>query len=123
MIWRARRAPPATSEMLGSSAIRAASVTAVWLGKDDNSPMHKMTGGIAPAELWRNFMSAALPRLNVQAIPGGRSPPPTQDVIGDILANTSGMSEGANITGQGGSETPDSAGEHPPPPPAPLPMP
>jgi penicillin-binding protein 1A len=46
-------------------------VTAVWVGRDDNTPMRKVTGGGAPAEIWRDFMVAALPRLAAQAIPGG----------------------------------------------------
>jgi penicillin-binding protein 1A len=51
-------------------------VTAVWVGKDDNTPMRKVTGGGAPAEIWRDFMVAALPRLAAQPIPGGPAPPP-----------------------------------------------
>ncbi len=50
-------------------------VTAVWVGKDDNTPMRKVTGGGAPAEIWRDFMVAALPRLAAQPIPGGPAPP------------------------------------------------
>jgi penicillin-binding protein 1A len=46
-------------------------VAAVWVGKDDNTPMRKVTGGGAPTEIWRDFMVAALPRLAIQAIPGG----------------------------------------------------
>jgi len=62
-------------------------VTAVWLGRDDNKPMRGVTGGGAPAAVWRDFMSAALPRLNVQAIPGGTvEPPPVDDPIGDLLS-------------------------------------
>jgi len=64
-------------------------VTAVWLGRDDNKPMRRVTGGGAPAGVWHDFMSAALPRLNTQPIPGGViAPPPVEpsgDVIGDIL--------------------------------------
>nr|MDQ2861404.1 PBP1A family penicillin-binding protein [Pseudomonadota bacterium] len=44
---------------------------AVWVGKDDNRPMRRVTGGGAPAEIWRNFMVAALPRLDAKPIPGG----------------------------------------------------
>ena len=43
---------------------------AVWVGRDDNTPMHKVTGGGAPTEIWRDFMVAALPRLAAQSIPG-----------------------------------------------------
>lgn len=45
--------------------------TAVWVGKDDNTPMRKVTGGGAPAEIWRTFMASALPRLDVRPIPEG----------------------------------------------------
>jgi penicillin-binding protein 1A len=44
---------------------------AVWLGKDNNTPMYKVTGGGAPSEIWRNFMADALPRLAAQSIPDG----------------------------------------------------
>lgn len=49
-------------------------VTAVWVGKDDNKPMRRVTGGGAPAGIWRDYMTAALPRLKVQPIPGGVLP-------------------------------------------------
>ena len=49
-------------------------VVAVWVGKDDATPMKRVTGGGAPAEIWHNFMAAALPRLVTQAIPGGAAP-------------------------------------------------
>ncbi|MFC3067948.1 transglycosylase domain-containing protein [Phenylobacterium soli] len=61
-------------------------VTAVWVGKDDNTPMKKVTGGAAPAGIWRDYMTAALPRLKVEPIPGGEAPPPEPaDAIGDLL--------------------------------------
>ena len=31
----------------------------VWFGNDDDSPMHKITGGNAPAILWSDFMKKA----------------------------------------------------------------
>jgi penicillin-binding protein 1A len=95
-------------------------VTAVWVGKDDDTPMRRVTGGMAPAELWHGFMAAALPKLKVQPIPGGRSPPPAQsdDLITDILSNTSGMSQGADTSGLDGS-TPSAADSQPQPPPKP----
>ncbi|HEY8615924.1 PBP1A family penicillin-binding protein [Phenylobacterium sp.] len=46
-----------------------------WLGRDDNAPMGRITGGGAPAELWRTVMSSAVKRLPVQAIPYGRPAP------------------------------------------------
>ena len=60
---------------------------AVWTGRDDNTPMRGVTGGGPPAEIWRAFMAASLPRLNVQTIPGGPAPAPrVTDTIGDILS-------------------------------------
>ncbi|MDP3746337.1 MAG: penicillin-binding protein 1A [Phenylobacterium sp.] len=61
-------------------------VTAVWVGKDDNKPMKRVTGGNAPAGIWRDFMAAALPRLKTQEIPGGTAAPaPETDPIGDVI--------------------------------------
>jgi penicillin-binding protein 1A len=62
-------------------------VTAVWVGKDDNTPMRRVTGGTVPAEVWRTFMAAALPRLQVRAIPAGPAATGvfTADPIGDLL--------------------------------------
>jgi penicillin-binding protein 1A len=45
--------------------------TVVWMGRDDNAPMGKITGGGAPAELWRGVMGVAVKRLPVTAIPLG----------------------------------------------------
>jgi len=62
-------------------------VTAVWVGKDDNRPMRRVTGGAAPAGIWHDYMTAALPRLKVQPIPGGdyRVPGQSPDAIGQII--------------------------------------
>ena len=53
----------------------------VWMGRDDAAPMGGITGGGAPAMLWRGFMTTALRRLPVSAIPPGppapTPPPPT----------------------------------------------
>ena len=61
-------------------------VTAVWIGRDDNTPMKRVTGGGAPAEIWRGFMARALPHLQAQAIPGGAPTAPPGDAIGNLLA-------------------------------------
>ncbi len=89
-------------------------VTAVWTGKDDDTPMHRITGGMAPADLWRAFMSAALPHLKVGPIPGGPVPAPQQDLIGDILANSTGASEGANTTDGTAPDATDDGAKTPP---------
>ena len=88
-------------------------VAAVWVGKDDNTPMRKVTGGGAPAEIWRAFMSAALPRLAVGPIPAGPNPPPAaepqSDPVGDLLNQTGENGEGDPLVG--GSVPADGDGE------------
>jgi penicillin-binding protein 1A len=32
----------------------------VWVGRDDDSSLGKISGGTVPARIWRNFMSSAL---------------------------------------------------------------
>ena len=49
--------------------------TVVWMGRDDNTSMRGVTGGSAPAELWRGYMAKAMKRLPVTAIPFGPPPP------------------------------------------------
>ncbi|WP_240913916.1 penicillin-binding transpeptidase domain-containing protein [Sphingomonas sp. HDW15A] len=44
-------------------------VVGVWVGRDDDKSLGKVTGGTAPAQIWRRFMSSAL------AIDGRRGPP------------------------------------------------
>ena len=63
-------------------------VTAVWTGRDDNTSMKRVTGGGAPAQIWKSFMQGALPRLKAQPIPGGEAPPVDNgpDPIGDLLS-------------------------------------
>ena len=61
---------------------------AVWVGKDNNTPMKAVTGGTFPARVWRTFMTSALPRLRVSTIPGGvpsAAAPASGDPIGDLL--------------------------------------
>ncbi|MEO7026548.1 MAG: PBP1A family penicillin-binding protein, partial [Caulobacteraceae bacterium] len=47
----------------------------VWLGRDDARPMRGVTGGSAPADAWRGFMSVALRRLPNGPISAGRPAP------------------------------------------------
>lgn len=72
-------------------------VTAVWVGRDDNTPMRRVTGGSTPNEIWRSFMAAVLPRLKVQAIPAGPDAPPGAvfgDPIADLLNQTASTDAG-----------------------------
>jgi penicillin-binding protein 1A len=43
-------------------------VVGVWVGRDDNKSLGRISGGTVPAEIWRSFMSSAL------AIDGSRGP-------------------------------------------------
>jgi len=45
-------------------------VTGVWLGNDDFTPMARVTGGSFPAEIWKNYMTAAHDTDNIPNIPG-----------------------------------------------------
>jgi len=62
-------------------------VAAAWVGRDDDTPMRRVTGGGAPAEIWRSFMAPTLPRLRAGPIPGASAPAPAPDAIGDLLGN------------------------------------
>ncbi|WP_293902489.1 transglycosylase domain-containing protein [Phenylobacterium sp.] len=46
-----------------------------WMGRDDARPMGRITGGTAPAEMWKAFMTTALKRTPAQPIPPGPPPP------------------------------------------------
>ena len=38
-------------------------VVGVWVGNDDRTPMKGMTGGALPAQIWKQFVSAATPLM------------------------------------------------------------
>jgi penicillin-binding protein 1A len=44
-------------------------VVGVWVGRDDNGSLGRITGGTAPADIWRRFMAPAI------AVDGRRGPP------------------------------------------------
>jgi penicillin-binding protein 1A len=44
-------------------------VVGVWVGRDDDKSLGKVSGGTVPAEIWRSFMTSAL------AVDGRRGPP------------------------------------------------
>jgi len=54
--------------------------TVVWMGRDDNAPMPRVTGGSLPAEAWRTTMASAVKRLPVMAIPAGPPAQPAQAI-------------------------------------------
>jgi len=55
--------------------------TVVWMGRDNNQPMRKITGGIAPAELWHDYMKVALKKLPSAPIPAGPAIVPPVETI------------------------------------------
>ena len=89
---------------------------AVWTGKDDNTPMRRVTGGSTPAEIWHDFMTAALPRLSVQQPIPGASPPPPQssDLIGDILNQANGQAASGAPPAQPATAQPGGWSDPPP---------
>jgi penicillin-binding protein 1A len=48
-------------------------VVGVWVGRDDDKSLGKVTGGTAPARIWRNFMTSAV------SIDGRQGPPLPRD--------------------------------------------
>ncbi|MBC8337782.1 MAG: PBP1A family penicillin-binding protein [Rhodospirillales bacterium] len=61
-------------------------VTGVWMGNDDGRPMNKVTGGGAPAKLWRNVMAPAHVGLPLRALPWqlpGQSPDSPSTIAGN----------------------------------------
>jgi penicillin-binding protein 1A len=50
-----------------------------WMGRDDGAPVAHLAGGGPPAEEWREFMIAALPRAGAGPIPAG--PPPVAPAV------------------------------------------
>lgn len=51
-------------------------VVGVWIGNDDNSPLNGVSGGGLPAQIWRNFMRAALGEASIPAPAPDASPDP-----------------------------------------------
>jgi penicillin-binding protein 1A len=53
-------------------------VVGVWVGRDDNKSLGKISGGTVPADIWRNFMTSALAidRSRGPALPAEFRPTP-----------------------------------------------
>jgi penicillin-binding protein 1A len=47
-------------------------VGGTWFGNDDGTPMHKITGGTLPTQLWHNVMLAAHKGLPSRPLPGSQ---------------------------------------------------
>jgi penicillin-binding protein 1A len=87
-------------------------VAAVWVGRDDNRPMRRVTGGGPPAEIWRGFMAEALPRLAAAPIPSGSPPAPVPTPV-SAPGGADGAAADAEAPPDG--DTPPGAQPQPPP--------
>lgn len=73
--------------------------TAVWVGRDNNSQMAKVTGGGTPAAIWREYMSRALTRIKVSTIPTGTGTLDTGATTAvDDLLGTATSAEAPTVT-------------------------
>jgi penicillin-binding protein 1A len=59
-------------------------VVGVWIGKDDNSPIRGATGGGTPAQIWRDFMSRAIPGAAPRAAPPPEPEPALPEIFDDL---------------------------------------
>lgn len=53
-------------------------ICVVWVGRDDNAPMRGVTGGRAPATIWREVMARALPRAMIAPLSSAERAAPVQ---------------------------------------------
>lgn len=65
-------------------------VSLVWLGRDDAGPMGRVTGGTAPAAIWRSVMVKAYGAGASRPIPPGPAPGPDQEAPPPLEAILSG---------------------------------
>ena len=75
--------------------------TVVWVGRDDNKPMIRLTGGSAPTEIWRGVMKTAMQRLPTSPLSNGTLLPPQS-----VVAPTTDASSPATASGQTPNPTP-----------------
>lgn len=62
--------------------------TCVWLGNDDNSPMHKITGGSLPAALWHDYMVEAEAGMPDRALVAGHGVQDWANGVGENISST-----------------------------------
>ena len=88
-------------------------VTIVWVGRDDNSQMAKVTGGMTPAAIWKAYMSSALKRIQVSAIPEGPPASSLSPVAEDALRDLLGTQADAIAASAAANDNPDPAATDP----------
>ncbi len=59
-------------------------IAGVWVGNDNNAPMHKVSGGGMPAQIWRAFMQEAVKGSQPRALP--ERPAPLQPALSGITS-------------------------------------
>ena len=69
-------------------------VVGVWVGRDDNKPISGLAGGGAPARVWRDFMSRAIPGAAIRT-----PPPPAEEVEPVVPVLVSGDEDGIELRG------------------------
>jgi penicillin-binding protein 1A len=60
-------------------------VAGVWMGNDNDKPMNAVTGGGAPAKLWRRFMKPAHEKVSVRPLPGQDGRYASSNFFGDLF--------------------------------------
>jgi penicillin-binding protein 1A len=76
-------------------------VAGVWVGNDDSSPMKRVTGGRTPAQIWHNFMLAALkgtPPHDFGKPPPASSPSVLDQVLQSLLGGPGGGAAGGSAS-------------------------
>jgi penicillin-binding protein 1A len=85
-------------------------VVGVWVGNDDNTPLHGINGGNVPAQIWRDFMGQAIRGAVPVAPPKPKEPdepiemtlPPIDIGDGNLtLGNDSSLSLDTDVGGVG----------------------
>ncbi len=60
-------------------------VGGVWMGNDNASPMHGVTGGSLPAEIWKELLLKAQEGLMARPLPGTEMDPELARKAGDLI--------------------------------------
>ena len=97
--------------------------TVVWMGRDDNTPMRRITGGIAPAELWHDYMKIALKKLPSAPIPAGPPVAPPLPATIPVSAPGGALGRADDVSSLLGPSSPPPAPQLVPPPTTLLPLP
>lgn len=94
-------------------------VVGVWVGRDDNQPIPGLAGGGAPARVWRDFMSSAIPGAAIRAPePVDEDPDPVIQLDENGMngsVNVGPMQFGVSADGEGVTLSAQPSGAPPPP--------